>query len=153
MLQMGLVLVGMGVLVAGVWRWLAWRGRARSYGAWPSVDAAIVASSLRARMTLDDDNREVEYWEPQVRYRYAVDGAEFEGRRARWFDAPFQARDEADRWLDAHGAGTAVRAYYDPARPASSALELNPPVSAPGTGMIWIGGALMIGALLAAGGA
>lgn len=150
-LRLGLMLAGVLVLLAGGWRWLQWRRRAQDYGQWPSVDAAILASSLRARTTLDDDNIEIEYWEPQVHYRYAVAGTEFEGRKAQWFDVPFRARADAENWLSTHGAGASAQAFYDPARPSESALALNAPDGAPGTGLIWIGGALIVGALLAGG--
>ena len=144
------VLVGVAVMAFGVWRRLGWRKRAAGYAGWPSADATILSSALKARTTLDDDNNEVEIWEPQVRYRYAVDGAAFEGKQARWFDYQFDARDAADRWLAQHPEGAAVRAFYDPAKPSASALELNQPHDAPGNGLIWIGGALVVGALIVA---
>lgn len=142
------VLLGVAVMAFGVWRRLGWRKRAADYVNWPSVEATILSSGLKTRETLDDDNNQIDMWEPLVRYRYVVDGKEFEGRKARWFEFNFDARGAAERWLADHLEGRRVRAFYDPAKPAASALELNQPRDAPGNGLIWVGGALIIGALI-----
>lgn len=142
------ILLGLTVMLVGIWRRLGWRRRAADYVNWPSAEATILSSGLKTRVTLDDDNNEIEIWEPQVRYRYAVSGAAFEGKKARWFDNRFDTRSAADQWLAEHPEGRTVRAYYDPAKPSASALELNQPHDAPGNGLIWVGGALMIGALI-----
>jgi len=148
-LKLILLALGAGLVLLGGGRWIAWKRRAASYANWPSAESTIVSSGIRARTSVDDDNVQFEYWEPQVKYRYAVAGTSFEGNKVHWFDQPFRNRDDADQWLMSHLEGTAVRAFYDPARPAASALELNRPGSAPGSGLIWAGGAVMIGALFA----
>ena len=143
-----LVLAGLCLSIFGVVRLFQWKRMQGAYRQWPSVDGAVLSSSLRVAQRLNDDNAQYDVWQPKVAYRYAVAGAPLEGARAFWFDREFSDRTEADSWLADHSAGATRPVFYDPASPGRSALALNQPDAAPGSALIWLGLLLAVGAIL-----
>lgn len=113
------------------------------------MTGTVVSSALRPAQRLDDDDQSYDVWLPTVSYRYAAAGGQHEGKRAFWFDREFTDQAEAERWLAGCPSGSTATVFYDPAHPGRSALALNEPSAAPGSGFIWLGGALVIGAVLA----
>ena len=101
--------------VVAVWNSIsAWRlaGRART---WPTTNGVITSSEI---------SHEGKYWTPRVKYRYEVDGREFNGTTvspggptgANW-------KSPAQRVIEKYPSSKRVLVYYDPRKPARACLE------------------------------
>jgi hypothetical protein len=82
------------------------------------------------------------YRSVDIRYRYAVDGREYEGDRFRYGYTTAMGRltsIEVSAAQAAYPAGSHPRVYVDPRQPARSVLEPRAPVE----DLLWVGGGLM----------
>lgn len=117
-----------GVLLGALGMWAGLRAmRAQaSARAWPAVTAAVVHRGV-ARATAANLGSPAFQFTPDVRYRYAVDGAWFES--ASWFPpAVHRPPRGTAAWARrlADGVPDLVVVRYDPATPSVSFLYLVP---------------------------
>jgi hypothetical protein len=98
---------------------LAWNAvqqvRATSFA---TTTGAITHSELK----VEHDSDGVSF-HPEVRYRYAVDGQPFEGKRVR-YDSSALDRAHSQAIVDRYSSGQAVVVHYDSATPQEAVLEL-----------------------------
>ncbi len=134
----GLFLAGFGLL-------MLWQGVRMA--AWPGVEGTITAARLQERREEvqrgDGTARTVISFEPQVEYRYAVEGKDYTGRRISPAEKQY-ARPLAQKVLERYPEGGAVRVRYDPRRPDEAFLQIG--TGWGGIGLLLIGGALIAAA-------
>lgn len=98
--------------------WLCWRA-----GTWPTVAGEIIHSDTEDRTTENNEGNTTTRYRAWVRYRYAVRGEQYYGRRVsfgfewHWFE--WTALRVARRYPE----GRRVRVHYRAADPGDSALE------------------------------
>ena len=132
--------LGLGLIMLGL-LWIAGfiiahhRAVARAAAAegWPSVPGEVVASRIGAEESADSEGGTTTWYMPVLRYRYAVDGRELEGRRLRFGSVRTADLKRAEAWLAPYPAGARVEVRYDPADPAEAVLETRPPAA----GYLW----------------
>jgi len=124
-----------GVVAAARAGWL-WR-RGQQAASWPVVSGTITRARVEARKqrmgnTLYRQASRSTYYRPALAYRYEVNGATFEGRRAQFGERIGWDKDAAamKRLIDRYPEGQPVQVRYDPARPQEAVL-------AAGTGPFW----------------
>ncbi|MBK7973462.1 MAG: DUF3592 domain-containing protein [Deltaproteobacteria bacterium] len=117
-----LVLLAVGAVL------LALGGTATALGlasrGWPTTEATIESSQVVSRPRHVD---------PEVRFRYGVEGQGYTSERIRFWFLPRLASWEAEHWVGRFPAGARERVAYSPARPGLAVL-------APGVdldGLVW----------------
>jgi hypothetical protein len=119
---MGVFFAVVGAIIIGV-GWLL-HLRAQSHGrraqAWPTTQGTVLSSEVVAVPVMGNT-----MLTPAVTYRYEVAGQALESAGLRIgephvFNTPAKAKALADKYP----AGAAVTVHYDPAKPASTALDL-----------------------------
>lgn len=98
-------------------------GQRRKSQSWPIVQGRITESSVvEEEVPGNDYSRSL--FVPKITYAYTVDGATFTGHRIEWFDdVGSDSRRAAQKNLANYPVGQVVNVFYDPADPASAALE------------------------------
>jgi hypothetical protein len=104
--------------VYGLWR--AHRQAAASRG-WPAAEGEIIACELERR-SIEDDSAD-ECFAAAVRYRYQVNGQNYEGDAISVGGPAVTTRALAEKTADRYPVGRRLRVYYDPRHPASALLE------------------------------
>lgn len=132
------IFVAVGGSLAAVGALLAWYGihNHRRLGAryalasasWQKTSAEVVDARLVDHEETNSEGYDTTWYEPRLLYRYAVDGADFEGQRTALGAAlRFSVFEPAQKWLLAHAPGTVIDLWYDPAEPADSTPSLDRP--------------------------
>ena len=113
-LDLSLTLVGVWLLL---WGWLGLR-LVRRAGGWPTTPGRILTSDITTVDRLGRDS-----FLPRLRYRYTVDGTEYQGSRLsfRIYTYPHRAILAAYHYP----AGDLVTVHYNPAAPDRSVLDLD----------------------------
>lgn len=117
-----LICGGLLLLYALFRSWRDRRWRRRELG-WREVDAVVTASGTTRAFPWGGGS--TKYWQPDVRYRFSLDGVEHEGRRVQM--DPGSNTDEAEviEWAARYPVGAAVTARCDPKDPRRAVLELD----------------------------
>jgi hypothetical protein len=97
-----------------------WRRREES---WSRVEATITASSVGRAYPWGGGS--TNYYAPDVRYRFSLDGTEHEGRRVQIDAGSNISESEVQAWVARYPVGAVVLAYCDPKNPGRSVLELD----------------------------
>jgi hypothetical protein len=104
------------------------RRYADAKGRWVKGSATVVEARILERERTDSNDNSYTYYEPRLRYSYAVDGVAHEGQRVALCGVPhFNSPGSADDWLARHGAGALIDLWYDPSQPSDSAPVLDRP--------------------------
>ena len=94
---------------------------------WPAAPGKILSSKVQsgtsnsrgpARTTTGSSKR----YSVDVRYRYELDGQEFEGDRLRFGNVSYKSRSKAQKVMNRYPRGKEVEVFYDPENPQSSVL-------------------------------
>jgi hypothetical protein len=110
---------GLGVLLYG-YRILTFAQVSR---AWPSTDGEVAVSDLQR----DEDSDGSTMYQAEVSYRYEVGGKPLVANRVFFGDGvSVSSSAGAVRRVDRYPAGSKVRVYYDPEKPARAVLEPGP---------------------------
>ena len=92
--------------------------QARQSASWPQTDAEITRSEVVRK-----DVQGKPSWDPEVSYRYAVEGKDFTSTNVSWrsFNTPiyFHAEEVANKY----SVGSVHKAFYSPDDPSKSVLE------------------------------
>lgn len=108
---------------------LEWDRAANSVG-WPTVRGTVIESRVE-HSTRTRKGRTTHTYTPRVRYRYGVDGREFEGDRV-WFRSSSTSEAAAARTVATYASGSEVTVHHAPDDPGLACLE-------PGVGeMQWL---------------
>lgn len=86
---------------------------------WPTAPGVVVTSGVEEVKLAEHGTR----YEPEVTYRYTVDGRTYTGRRWRFGATAAFNRTQAGRLVARYPVGEAIAVRYDPFRPATSVLE------------------------------
>ena len=90
---------------------------------WPTVQGTIVSSAVDSRRSSTSQGRPRTTFHADVRYKYAVGGAELVGDRVTVGDDTSTSSSDAREIVARYPAGSKVTVSYDPANPAQSVLE------------------------------
>ena len=94
---------------------------------WPAAPGKILSSQVQSgnrtsggpvRSRKGSSKR----YSVDVRYRYEVDGQEFEGDRLRFGNVSYKSRSKAQKVMNRYPRGKEVEVFYDPENPQSSVL-------------------------------
>ena len=113
--------IAAGIALGGIALHKAWR--CWSAGAWPTVTAEIIHSDTEDQTEEDNDGSTTTRYRAWVRYRYAVQGKQYYGRRVssgfewHWFE--WTAKRVAGRYRE----GKRVRVHYRATDPEDSTIE------------------------------
>jgi hypothetical protein len=111
--------------------------RGRSSRSWPTVDGAIVASTLEVSSRRNPQRgTHRDLYSARVEYAYEVEGRPYSGRTVRYGVPATTDRAAAQQTLGRYSAGAPVQVYYDPRDPSRAVLE--PGVARSSYGPIWI---------------
>lgn len=105
---------------------------ARASRNWPSVEGAILRSSVERELTRASGGSAAgSLWRPVVAYEYAVGGTRYEGDRVAFGEYATGEAADAEAVAARYPAGASVQIHYDPEVPGQAVLE-------PGTaGLPW----------------
>jgi hypothetical protein len=106
------MIAGILLLIAAVvvgYAALAIVSAARASRRWPTVPGRVVRSEVR-------ENR------PFIRYQYAMEGEEHEGRDVTWGGWPYPTARTAASRVRRYPAGAQVAVHYDPGHPTTIAI-------------------------------
>jgi hypothetical protein len=92
---------------------------ARDSRAWPTVVGRVVHSEIRPNRRVNG----LPGYRTLVRYEYAVDGEEYEGRDLASGDFPYRSARSATRRLQPYAVGSTVVVRYFPTEPELAVLE------------------------------
>ena len=136
---LALLLPALGFLGVGL-KGIQETGQARH---WPTTTGTVFRSQVAQRRGESGG-----LYAPDVAYRYAVAGTEYQGTQLRLssFTSETSNRAAVAAQVARYPLGQSVTVYYDPARPARSALEL--PAQAPAWPLVLGAGLLLPFALL-----
>jgi len=113
---LALMLIAAGL---ALWAWLGQRRAGRSH-LWPFTEGRVEACEIE-RIAGGSDADE---YLLQIRYAYRAAGLDHTGTRHSWAGNPRSTRRaEIEAIAAPLAAGSPVRVYYDPARPADSVLD------------------------------
>ena len=115
----GLIFIGIGIVMV----WLAARDLrlADASRSWSVTDGTIIRTRVRA----NDRGEQSESYAPELAYSYTVMGTSYEGSRVGiGASAGYSQRSQAEAYLERYPVGHPVTVFYDPNRPAQSALEV-----------------------------
>ncbi|WP_225421612.1 DUF3592 domain-containing protein [Sphingomonas parva] len=129
LVAIALLLVGAAL---GTWGVRNYRRLDRRYAdataRWVKGSATVVEARILERERTDSNDNSYTYYEPRLRYHYAVEGVAHEGQRVALCGVPhFNSPGPAEDWLGRHGAGAQIDLWYDPAQPGDSAPVLDRP--------------------------
>ena len=62
-------------------------------------------------------------WTPRIRYRYAIDGREYEGDQIAFNQPNFSTQESAAKYVERFASGTECEVYHNPSDPAFSTLQ------------------------------
>jgi len=104
---------------------------------WPAATGEVLNASVApvTRQTLhvreNSLRRTITVYTCRVRYRYDVDGRQYESTRLMASGRPIDHRtnEQAERWMASYTPGSSISVYYDPSNPSMSTLVRG---SAPG---------------------
>ena len=106
--------LGLAALAASLWL----RQMNRKAASWPTTTGTILSSGLEADP--HDAGSVVE-----ITYQYSVAGRKYTASRIA-YTATSDSRPAKERLVSEYPAGRVVEVYYDPAHPASAALQRDP---------------------------
>jgi hypothetical protein len=89
---------------------------------WPSVNGQVVGANVIEERQTSSGPRSVTY-RPAIRYRYAVDGMEYEGERVSFGEYATADRGDAEAVVQRYPVGRRLPVYYRPGVPATAVLE------------------------------
>lgn len=120
------VIVG-SVLIAygGQQLWIAYQAES-----WPQTVGTVIASSVDYHRSRNSAS-----YFPRVRYRYTVDGVQYEGHRIWVEEQGRSSRGWAQEVVARYQPGTMVTVFYDPSNPAFAVLV---PGLFEGGAIIWV---------------
>ncbi len=114
---------GLLLLLYALFRgWRDRRWRRRQLG-WTEIEAVITASSVTRSFPWGGGT--TRYYEPDVRYRFTLDGVEHEGRHIQMDPGSNTDEDEVAEWVARYPVGATVTARCDPKNPRHAVLELD----------------------------
>ncbi len=92
--------------------------QARQSASWPQTDAEITKSEV-----VKKDVRGKPSWDPEISYRYTVDGKDFTSSDVSWrsFNTPIYSH--AEEVANKYSVGSVHKAFYSPDDPSKSVLE------------------------------
>ncbi|WP_298861148.1 DUF3592 domain-containing protein [uncultured Gimesia sp.] len=92
--------------------------QARQSASWPQTDAEITKSEV-----VKKDVRGKPSWNPNISYRYTVDGKDFTSSEVSWrsFNTPIYSH--AEEVATKYPVGSVHKAFYSPDDPSKSVLE------------------------------
>jgi hypothetical protein len=99
------------------------RRLARESVNWPSVDGEIVSAQVVEELNRSRTGPSTRTYRPTIRYRYRVNGVEFEGDRVSLGEYATGDRADAEQVVGAYPAGRPVRVHYRLDAPATAVLE------------------------------
>ena len=109
-------------VIIGVLMWRAWQDKQAS-AAWPWVEGVVTHAEVEREMNDPHEGLTQVGWRLALRYDYTVGGQAYTGHRRQAMPERFPTEAQARRVLAPYPAGTRVKVFYDPAKPASSVLE------------------------------
>ncbi|MDQ8036516.1 MAG: DUF3592 domain-containing protein [Pedobacter sp.] len=129
--------------------YLGWRARrlADAVRRWPSVPGTLLECEL---VSSTDDDSPTLFHQVTVRYRYSVQGREFESSRVAFAYGATKDRAFHQAIHDRLKKSSTVPVYYDPQQPSLAALTADKDSTLWLFGLIWTGiiSLLFLGALL-----
>lgn len=135
--------------IGGVPLYLGWRARrlADAVKRWPSVPGELLVCEL---LSTNDDDGPGLFHEVRVRYRYRVQGIEYESSRVAFAYGATKQEAMHQRIYEKLKSDSTVPVHYDPQEPARSALTADKDSTLWIFGLIWTGilSLLFLGALL-----
>jgi Protein of unknown function (DUF3592) len=114
----GIAVVVLGTAIGVQQGWPAYRDSQTK--SWPHVDGRITESNA-AVYNVGLTDRRADYWMPNVRYEYTVNGQLFTGTTIA-YGRSF-SRKRAVEFAERFHPGTKVTVYYDPKIPSHAVLE------------------------------
>jgi hypothetical protein len=113
------VFVVLGILGGGIY--LIYR-EYRQATVYRSVDGRVLSSELATRHIQSAKIRPAAFT-PKVRYKYQVDGQDYEGSRIRMYKENSSNKKAMARMQERYPEGSRVKVYYDPDDPSTAVLE------------------------------
>lgn len=91
---------------------------------WPSASGRVISAEVVTKKGYNDG--EYNYYSPEIRYAYEVNGQSYVGQTIKFglADVQFPGEEPAREWLTRYPVGADPEVRYDPAKPGDSALEL-----------------------------
>jgi hypothetical protein len=118
-----LLLVGVGLLAAGLWT----IGRAVVATRWPTVPGVVVSSEIDVHDGRNNvDEVPATTYHPAVRYAYDVDGRRYVGERITWGDFGSTDLEERRAVAERYPLGSPVTVHYRPNAPQHAVLQSGP---------------------------
>jgi len=153
---MFMALLGAVFLILGI-VWIVWLLRlhrralvqVRTAQSWPKVQGEILESRIGADESTDSDGNSSNTYFPVLRYRYAVGGTDYEGKRLRFGLERSASEGKIKAWLIPYREGARPAVHYNPRDPADCVLETVKPTAGYLVAAL-IGGAVFIAMGLAA---
>jgi hypothetical protein len=124
-----LILGSFFAVVTGLFIFVLWtpgklKKRYAASSGWFESQATVVSAQVLKHYSSDGDY----YYRPQINYKYHAGGAERQSDKIGLITIrDFVTRAECESWLEDYMAGSVVTAWYDPANPTDSALEIDKP--------------------------
>lgn len=94
---------------------------------WPKVEGEIVSSEVVSGLNPPYKGNITCIAEPGIRYKYAVDGKEYEHNKVAFFHIQNTSSADAQKVTDKYPKGAKVTVYYNPQNPQEALLELESP--------------------------
>lgn len=124
--EIPVALVGFGLAV--LMFFFAARKSAKQAAKWPSVRGKIVKSEVEEYQERYDDEGRTRWrtaYRPAVEYTYALHGIEYHGNQISYGMTVSAGKGYAEKLAAKYPVGGEVDVHYNPAKPATSALELS----------------------------
>lgn len=118
-------IIGLVVIWLGYRAYRKDRAERQRLSRWSTALGRLEEARIETVRVRDSEGGTETGFVPIATYRFTVDGVDHHGTRVRQSGTSFATRAEAERWRDAHPAGTAVEVHYNPANPADCALEVD----------------------------
>ncbi len=87
---------------------------------WSTTDGVIIETNIYQEY--DSEDEEYSY-EPNITYRYVVDGAQYESDRIGFFSKSYDTQAEAQEVIDSYRQTSNVEVIYNPDNPEKAVLE------------------------------
>ncbi|MDQ3059090.1 MAG: DUF3592 domain-containing protein [Pseudomonadota bacterium] len=114
--------------------------RARDAVAWVKAEAVVMSAVVKSGCARGNS------YYAEVRYRYAVAGQDYDGRRVSFGDLECGAHEKATSIIERFPEGARVAVYYDPAQVDESSLLVGEVTSVTWTG-IFVGVVLFLASI------